>query len=212
MEDVDPVERPLLAVEAHPPSGATPTHSSAHRTTRLGRNNPDDPTSTRHPKAPDNPGYVPERVSCLPAQRRFDRCQSGATRVRMCRRRCGAARPGRAPAAAADCSARAAARISWPAMVRLRRIAASGIQPKWLICHNSWSSACSSGGLGLGRARPGPDRSGESIIVAREAHRRVSPSAGLDSTHTWRFAAPDRTPAGASSQRGVPSNTTIARL
>ena len=93
--------------------------------------------------------------------------------------------------------------ISWPlAMVRLRRIATSGIQPKWLICHNSRSSACSSGGLGLAarwagrRGVPGfcrPDCPGD-IITAREVHRRAPRLACLEA-HMWRFAAPDRTPA-----------------
>ena len=51
-------------------------------------------------------------------------------------------------------SARAAAGISWPPpIVRLRQMAASGIQPKWLICHSSQSRACSSSASG-GLRRP----------------------------------------------------------
>ena len=126
---------------------------------------------------------------------RFGRCRSGATRVRLCRRRRGAARPTRVPAAAVD--ALPGRRGGSPGRWRWSGCDGSllpGIQPKWLICHNSRSSACSSGGLALAarwagrRGVPGFCRSDcpGDIITAREVHRRAPRLACLEA-HMWRL-------------------------
>ena len=92
----------------------------------------------------------------LDAPRRLDRCRSDATRVRLFRRRCGAARPIRGSPVARRRSPRPLVRVCWaPEMIRAREMVASAIHPKWLINHNSWSSSWSLGGIAIGSCRVG---------------------------------------------------------